>query len=507
MMFRVFLVDDEPFIIEGLYDIIDWAEAGLEIVGHASNGQKALDALQETSVDILLTDISMPVMTGLDLIRHARTVHPDLKVIVLSGFDEFTYLKEGMQLGIENYLLKPINIQELKATLHNTVEKLNTFEETRQVQAYSKQVLKDNTLHRWLTHQIAPLEFDERADLLGMNLDRAYMIATVLRATSDAAEVFEVISDRVQSYDWITSFFDMDGDIVLLAAIDDVDRGRTDLTALLQQLQADFQDRALRISIGSVELLPEQAGQSYAAAKKAQEYFWVYPELNMIDYTELAMNQDNRKVDFSIIDWPVYAKLIIAKDQENLREQIQNDFKRIRTLPGITPHDFQNIAFEMIIHFKLEIKAIRHTEELDAYNHAFHQIRSAVTLEELETAILEIAHRTIGFLISDVRSPIVQQVLKYIHQSYAEELSLKMLGAHYHIHPVYLGQLFHKEINETFTEYINRYRIEKAKELLKTSNLKVHVIANEVGYSELGYFYKQFKKYVGISPTDYRGLL
>ncbi|MGO4276253.1 DNA-binding response regulator, partial [Paenibacillus sp. TAF58] len=198
-------------------------------------------------------------------------------------------------------------IQELKATLHNTVEKLNTFEETRQVQAYSKQILKDNTLHRWLTHQIAPLEFDERADLLGMNLDRAFMIASVLRATSDAAEVFEVISDRVQSYDWITSFFDMDGDIVLLAATDDAERGRTELTALLQQLQTDLQDRTLRISIGSVQLLPEQAGQSYAAAKKAQEYFWVYPELKMIDYTELAMNQDNRKVDFSIIDWPVYA--------------------------------------------------------------------------------------------------------------------------------------------------------------------------------------------------------
>ena len=82
-----------------------------------------------------------------------------------------------------------------------------------------------------------------------------------------------------------------------------------------------------------------------------------------------------------------------------------------------------------------------------------------------------------------------------------------MLGAHYHIHPVYLGQLFQKEINETFTEYMNRFRVEKAKELLKTTHAKVHQIANEVGYSELGYFYKQFKKYVGISPTDYRGLL
>ncbi|TXK84415.1 response regulator transcription factor [Paenibacillus sp. N3.4] len=506
-MFRVFLVDDEPFIIEGLYDIIDWAEVGLEIVGHAGNGQKALDALKETSVDLLVTDISMPIMTGLELIRHARMVHPDLKVIVLSGFDEFTYLKEGMQLGIENYLLKPINIQELKATLYNTVEKLNTLSETQLVQAYSKQILKDNTLHRWLTHQIAPVEFNERASLLGINLDFAYIAVSILRMSSENTEVLDRLTDHVEAYSWMTSFFDMDGDIVLLASMDDPEQGRQELTSLLQKLQTDLHHQPLRISIGSVEPLHEQAAQSYASAKKIQEYFWIYPELQVIDYHELSMNTDNQKVDFSIIDWPAYAKLIIAKDQENLREHIQSDFKRIQGLPGITPHDFQNIALEMVIHFKLEIKAIRHTEELDAYHHAFRQIRSAVTLEELEAAILEIADTTIGFLISDVRSPIVQQVLKYIQQSYAEELSLKMLGAHYHIHPVYLGQLFHKEMNETFTEYINRYRIEKAKELLKTTHSKVHVIAKEVGYWELGYFYKQFKKYVGISPTDYRGLL
>lgn len=506
-MFRVFLADDEPFIIEGLYDIIDWAEAELEIVGHANNGQKALEALRSVKVDILVTDISMPVMDGLELIRQARTVHPELKVIVLSGYNEFSYLKEGMMLGIENYLLKPINIQELKATLQNTVEKLNTTSETKRVQAYSNQILKDNTLHRWLNHQIDPREFNERADLLGINLDHAYIAAALLRMPSGAAEAFEFVSEQVKPYSWMTSFFDMDGDIVLLAATDDAEECANQLNAVLRQLEAELQDRPLRISVGSVAQLPNEAGQSYADAKKAQEYFWIYTELHIIDFNELGQSRGNPKADFSTIDWPEYAKLIIAKDQENLHRKIQDDFQRLQAQPGITPQDFQAIAFEMVIHFTLELKAIRRTEELDAYHEAFRQIRSAVTLEELEAAIHGIADTTIGYLVSDIRSPIVQQVLKYIHQSYEEELSLKMLGAHFHIHPAYLGQLFHKEMNETFTEYMNRYRIEKAKELLKTTNLKVQGIAKDVGYWEVGYFYKQFKKYVGISPTDYRGLL
>src|SRR4051794_8645973 len=124
-MYKVFIADDEPFIIEGLYDIVDWSELGMEIVGQAENGLEAMEALKRIPADILITDISMPKMNGLDLIRATRSFQPDLKIIVLSGYDEFAYLKEGMALGIENYLLKPINLEEFKATLHTIAEKLN----------------------------------------------------------------------------------------------------------------------------------------------------------------------------------------------------------------------------------------------------------------------------------------------------------------------------------------------------------------------------------------------
>ena len=124
-MFKVFLVDDEPFIIEGLYDLVKWPDYGMEIVGHALNGAAALEAMKGLDLDILITDISMPVMGGLSLIPQAQKRYPELKVIILSGYNEFDYLKEGMRLGIENYLLKPINIVEMKATLANVAAKLN----------------------------------------------------------------------------------------------------------------------------------------------------------------------------------------------------------------------------------------------------------------------------------------------------------------------------------------------------------------------------------------------
>lgn len=167
-MYKVFIVDDEPFIIEGLYDILDWASFGLEIVGHAENGRQALEALASIPADLLITDISMPVMDGLSLIAEARKLHQELKVIILSGFNEFDYLKEGMKLGIENYLLKPINVEELESTLRNTVEKMNSMKSDELYDAFDMQILKDNTLYRWLTGQIGEAEFRERPICWGL---------------------------------------------------------------------------------------------------------------------------------------------------------------------------------------------------------------------------------------------------------------------------------------------------------------------------------------------------
>lgn len=506
-MYRVFIVDDEPFITEGLYDIIDWADLGLEIVGHADNGQKALEAMKQTLVDILITDISMPVMNGLELIRAAREFHVDLKVIVLSGFDEFSYLKEGMRLGIENYLLKPINVNELKATLSTTVEKLSTFKEGRLISGFSTQILKDNIMHRWLTHQIGAAEFKERADLLGIETDYPFIAAAVLRTEANQEEVFELIDRQLKKDEAMILFRDIDGDLVLLAFMGDAAQGREALKHILKGIHERLTNyRPLRISIGSVENLLDNAGVSYANAKKTQDYFWIYPEQDMMDYRELPIRQELDRVDFTL-DWAVYAKSVISKDKEALHQQVRDDFSVILALPGVTPHDIQNLALEMIVRFKVELESIRHTEEPELFYEAFQKVRTAETISDLSKTIQEVADMTIDYLISDIKSPIVQQVLNYIHKNYADEFSLKLLGQQYNIHPVYLGQLFHKETGETFTEYINKYRIDKAKEMLRTTNLKVHEIARNAGYWETGYFYKQFKKHVGISPTDYKGLL
>ncbi|MRN56265.1 response regulator transcription factor [Paenibacillus monticola] len=505
-MYKIFIVDDEPFIIEGLYDILDWPSLGLEIVGHAENGRQALDLLASTPVDVLITDISMPIMNGLTLISEARKLHEELKVIILSGFNEFDYLKEGMKLGIENYLLKPINIEELESTLRNTVEKLDSVRSEEQYSAFDVQILKDNTLYRWLTGQIAAAEFAERAELIGLMLNGPYIVVAVLRVEGDPTESFEWIRQRLRDEHEITLFRDVDREIVMISSLQNWAEGKREFVTLLEQLSRELAEsnRFVQIGIGSVSQLPEEASLSYSEAKRALEYYMIHPDRQIIEYQ--SFEADGGMGHEYPIQWEEYAKLILARDQEALTDRIRNDFEQMQKVEGVQPEDLQNAALELVVRFKMELEHIKYTDESDIFKRGLTRVRSSAKIADLVESIQNVAKETVGSLLQDIKNPVVNQVLGFIHSQYANELSLKTLGVQYHIHPVYLGQLFHKETGDSFAEYINKYRIEKAKEQLKNTNLKVHEIARNVGYWETGYFYKQFRKYVGISPTDYKAL-
>ncbi|GIO14871.1 DNA-binding response regulator [Cohnella xylanilytica] len=503
-MFKVFLVDDEPFIIEGLMDAIDWAAFGLEIVGSAENGQEALERIRYTPVDILITDISMPFLNGLDLIRQAREPRPDLKAIILSGFNEFDYLKEGLKLGIENYLLKPINVKELQDTLRNAADKLLSSRSDARLLQSNVQIMRDNTLYRWMNDRISESELAERAELLGLSLEAPFGIVALLRREPfdiDAQEqALAQLAAAFEGRRQAVPFRDLDGDIVVLAELSSPDEDRTELARTLRRIAAPA-----RLSFGGPHPLRSSISASYREAKKAQEFFMIDPDRDWIDYEDTLPLKKAELVDFPI-DWEGYRKLLVARDKEKLSESIAADFERLRAMEGMTPAQLQEVALELIIRFKMELKSIKHADEPELFAAGIGQANAASHYAELSEAVRQVAGRCVDSLAKDARSPVVLQVLSEIQEHYADDLSLKALGARFHIHPVYLGQLFQKEIGESFTEHINKYRIEQAKRLLKTSALKVHDIARQVGYWETGYFYKQFKKFVGISPTEFKGL-
>ncbi len=508
-MYNVFLVDDEPFITEGLEDLIDWASFGLKVVGSALDGREALEALRQAPVDLLITDISMPEMTGLELIRHAREFKPELKVIVLSGFNEFDYLKEGMKLGIENYLLKPINVEELESTLEGVTEKLRRAEREEKFDAFGARIIRDNVLHRWLTGQISQAEFAERAGLMGMTFRHPRLAVLILRAEQGGDELArraeEILGDEADC----VVFRDMDGDAAVVVPLAEGE-GRERLLSVAKKLEERLGDAGLRIGAGGAGPLPQHGPASRAEAKKALEYALVDPERRLFEYAPPA---EGGAAESAAAAGPAranlgreYARLVLARDQGELARRIGEDFAELSRAEGMTPGELQNLALGVCADFRAVLREVKREDDGEPLLQMLERIRAASHMEELIEAVRRAAEETVGLLSRDNRSPVIQQVLGHIAAHYGEELSLKMLGSQYHIHPVYLGQLFHKETGETFTDYLNKYRIERAKEKLRTTSQKVQDISRSVGYWETGYFYKQFRKYVGISPMEYKAL-
>jgi two-component system response regulator YesN len=248
-----------------------------------------------------------------------------------------------------------------------------------------------------------------------------------------------------------------------------------------------------------------EAGTSYEQARKAQQYFLVMPERNIVDFALLASSSP-AFFPTDLLNWETYSKPIMAKDKSELLERIDRDFSAIRSADGMNPVRTKSAAVELIIRMKMEADKLNRAETSEPYKEALDKVMDASTLEGVGDAVKEVSLYAIDSFSGEDMSPVIKQVLRYIQEHYAEALTLKSLGQQYHIHPNYLGQLFHKQTGDTFADYLNKFRIDKAKTMLLDSRLKVNEIAKQVGYWEIGYFYKQFKKHVGIVPSEYKGL-
>ncbi|MCH1625219.1 response regulator transcription factor [Fredinandcohnia quinoae] len=496
-MYNVFLVDDEPFIIEGMKALVPWEDYGLKVVGEASNGLEALEKLENCHIDILLTDIMMPKMDGLQLISRLREQNPSTKCIVLSGYQEFKYVKKGMELGIENYLLKPVNEQELFSTLMNSIEKLD--KSTEDEEAYT--ILRDNTIWRSLNQDIDEKEWRERLDLYHLEFD-CQNITVVLMQIANQAEVQQVSSIRkkIEKVFHSVCITNPDGELILILSFKDQDDLMKKLNEV-DQLVATTISCKYHISVGSIVRSTIEMYKSYQHAKELSSYRLVHVDSGLIT-DELAAQFTDPFVSTSYL-LDDLKRYIIGSDKEKAIKWIRGAFDQIdESKRKIAPTSIRGFAIDIITSLQKEVTLNTTDQTVDIVK----QILEAHSMERLVAILIGFFNEILTKLEekSQQRSPIIQSVVQYIQEHYHEELSLKTLSYRFHINSIYLGQLFQKETGLVFSEYINHLRLEKAKQLLRETHLKAGIIGKQVGYADSAYFYKQFKKVVGITPSAWR---
>jgi two-component system, response regulator YesN len=504
VLYKVLLVDDEPLIIEGMKALIPWEDYGLEVAGEACDGTHALKQLQESSFDIILTDIKMPKMTGLELITNCKELNNRTKFIVLSGYQEFEYIKKGLELGIENYLLKPVNEDELINTIENVIEKIK--KDTREDRNSASYVLRDNMLWRLLNHDIDEKEWRQRAELYQLSLDKPKLTVAIIQFDKNAYQDTEALSNaRTEMENLIDSvcIISPDNDFIVILSGQNEEQQSEKVEKLKAYLQKSKQFDYYYLSMGCSVSSSSELQKSYDLANELSSYQLILEPNTVI--TEKLTNRYMEKNSVRQQDFLQLAKYILNQEVDSAKSWLDDAFLQFEQQDCLYPPSvIRQYMIDLVITVqKSATKGIFYPTirlvELIMKSHSLKDLRRIVE-QYIRDLIEACSKQTVQ------RSSIIQSILDYIHDHYSEELSLKTLSQRFHINSIYLGQLFQKELGIVFSEYINHFRIEKAKELLKNTHQKAGKIGKCVGYSDTTYFYKQFKKSVGVTPTEWRSM-
>ncbi|SDN08145.1 two component transcriptional regulator, AraC family [Fictibacillus solisalsi] len=499
-MYKVLLVDDEPLITMGLQALLDWEDYGFEVVSTAESGEEAIDFLKENPIDLLITDILMGEMTGLTLIEEVKKIHPKIMSIVLTGYQEFEFIKQGLLLGIENYLVKPVDEKELITTVQNAAKKLNAMTDGTQTQAPS--TLKDNTLWRFLNGEIDKNDCLERLCFYNIKFDQPLFNVSILNFENfQNTQIGKDIVEYIEGHYPAVCFNSPNQELLVIFG----GKTKNDLFEYNQTL-ADYLNGGesnaglFYISMGKPVAAVDQFEESFMAARELS-LFQLYSRPNVLIFERFVVDkQEELKKQYERKENIV--KKLLKGDKDSL-EVINLFFEDLmKHSKYIAPQVARRYTFDFItyIHYSLQPDDLSYYTayvERMAYSHDINQLKEI--LKEYCRELLLSIHQQ-----ANKRSPIVQNVLDYIHAHYNQGISLKTLGQQFHVNVIYLGQLFQKELGVVFSEYLNRYRLEKAKELLKTTHYRAGEIGKKVGYSDTTYFYKQFKKTVGTTPNEWR---
>lgn len=499
-MYKVLLVDDEPLITKGLQALLDWEDYGFEIACTAESGEEALSYLEEHPIDILITDILMGEMSGLELIRETKKVQPQIKCIVLTGYQEFGYIKQGLLLGIENYLVKPVDEEELLTTVQNLGQKLHAV--TGADTAQETTTLQDNTLWRFLNGEIEKSDCLERLALYNIQFIQPYYNVSILNFEHyHMAEISKDIRNLIEEHFSATCLYSPNQEIIIIFGGTSEDELFASNQSLVQQLQkGQLGTGVFYLSMGKTVKTIDELDESFSCARESS-LLQLYSDPNVLISERLSIDKHDelkKQQEFK----EIIVKQLVQADEETL-QTIDIFFEDLtRNANYISPQVAKKYTFDLIsyIHYSLQ------PDDLSHYTAAVERMVYSTDTNQLRNILKEYCSGLIFSIHNQVnmRSPIVQNVLQFIHAHYDQGISLKTLGQQFHVNAIYLGQLFQKEVGVVFSEYLNRYRLEKAKELLKTSHYRAGEIGKKVGYSDTAYFYKQFKKTVGATPSEWR---
>lgn len=489
-MYKLYLLDDEPFILEGLKYIIDWEEYGFDVVGTSSNGEDGFNFIKNEDVDLIITDIMMPKMTGLELISNLKKINHNAKFIVLSAFQEFQYAKEAISMGAENYLTKPIDEDELIQTIEEVKKKIEKIK----LEKVDTKIFKNDLILKLICNKNND-EVLDRLKLEGVSFNYKNLCVVILEF-AEGGNINKHILNHIDNlnYEYCVN---LQNQILIIMDKESVNKDA------LRNLKDDFSsiiNEQIYISRGKYVDSIDNLNCSYQSAKDIHEYKLVYPNISWIrEYKEKSYNLEN--IDY--IDFDHLKKLLLNKDNKEYLNYIESIFSKLKNDENLTVKQIKTKSIEVFLNVYNYFNDSKIIKGLDLY---LEKVINSVNLDQIQIELNNmIKHRQSKLEETDDSiSPIILKLLRNIEKNYSKDLNLKEISETYNINSIYLGQLFQKETGILFSDYLNNFRVNKAKNLLVETSLKAAEIGELVGYANKNYFYRKFKDIVGITPSEWR---
>lgn len=512
-MYHVLIADDESIIREGIKCLLDWNSLGYTITDEASGGEQALRKILSHNPDVALMDIRMPGLTGLEVIRRAREAGYDGKFIVLSGYSDFKYAQEAMRCGIQYYLTKPVDEEELSEILRCIKKQLDCEQDSADAAEHYRQKARDAIVRDVLLGN-APAS-DKRFSELHADV---YQVVICQQYNNTPPKFYNPsfqFADLLRLANQDNNFFDNVvleyNDVFLLKGSYAV--GKFD--ALLEQYSRDRAPQkgspldSFFITYGKCVYTVEEIPQSYHQAYELlNRRFFCDQAQHTIGYQALPALQGNA----SVITGP-----LLTKYSEALLNYIQsfNRSMAAETLSQLQQElysasdsidDIKLFLADLYLNIKEKMSRLYSNIALSFAGNAdiIRFINSRYYLYEIILFLTEQFEAMMSAIGNSSRDSVLDDILRYINHNFAGNITLENIAPLFGYNSSYLGRIFSKKMGENFNSYIDHVRIEHSKELLLKEDAKIYTIAEKVGYRNPDYFHIKFKKYVGMSPAEYR---
>ncbi|MBU9720995.1 MULTISPECIES: response regulator transcription factor [Bacillaceae] len=523
-MYKVLLVDDEVFVRQGLLSLISWEEFGFEVIAEAGNGEDAFELIEEHSPDLVITDIRMPVVDGLELIKNVhKNLNSDQKFIIVSGYNDFSYAQKAVRFGVLDFILKPIDQEELEETLQKLKEKLdgekreNTTRKKYMVNQIFVQSLEGNVDDEDMFEWSKALKVEKSdfyhyllLEINNLNIDAG------LSEDGDGEDLKEVIKNtmyRITSNDdHLMMYEQQDNAIGLLIASDDLKKFDGEIVPLGEKLAKEASRKSNKIitafagkKIDNLKYLKD----SYETANSIRGFKYVLLDQSSICYEDVKVipviyNELRNELFVSFMEQ------LEENSKDEVNETIEKIFKEFQD-KSFAPKAIRT-TINRCIHGVIErINTMEGNEqELSSLTPMMHWEKYNLTYGELRklfTAFILDSATYIQELRKENMKGDIYKVKSYMEKNFHENISLKSIASKYYMNPVYMGQLFKKTFGMYFKEYLLQLRIDEARRLLRQTDMRVYEVAEKVGFGSTDYFVTQFEKINKLTPTEYRNEL